>query len=101
MRGRGWKACCVALLTLNVRLAPETEPERSSSRFCAVVTLVPVNPGSDEMPGTGTLGFATLTVGIWYHAGLSVPFHPRDDVFRSSKPLLKACLHFVQLIVSA
>ena len=76
----GWKICCVELFTLYVRLAFETEPARSSSRFCAVVTLLPARPASVAIPVTGTLGLATVTTGNLYQSGLSVPFHPRDDV---------------------
>src|SRR6266404_220534 len=96
----GEKVVSDGLLTLNVRFAPETEPERSSRRFCAVVTFVPKRPGAVAMPVTGTLGFATVTMGNLYQSGLSVPFHPRDDVKRASKPLLNACFPLVQLNVS-
>jgi len=62
-----------------------------------VVTLVPVRPGTMAIPATGTLGLATVTTGNLYQSGLSVPFHPRDDVKRASKPLLNACFPLVQL----
>ena len=55
----------VALLTLNPfdRLAPETEPDRSSSKFCAVVTFAPTSPGIALIPVTGTEGLLTVTSG--------------------------------------
>ena len=64
MRVTGWKTCSVALFTLNVRLAFEIEPARSSSRFCAVVTFEPIRGVIVLMPVTVTVGFATEAVGI-------------------------------------